>query len=1591
MFLPKLNGNSVANTTSLLDAILKKLPGDPLLREFAEQFLQGASARMLEVLGTAALQSLVQGRFAFFQEAVAQGGALRVQPKVDDPDDPDSTGSGRLLIDVVSRDTPFQVVTLECLLRKLDLHILRRLHPMMMVEYNAEGKPTKVSAPQLGSGLYSVIHLEIEGSENPEFLSMLEAQLAQHLRAVQQSAEDQPEIRKRLQTLAETISQVELLSKEERQEWAELIPWLLGNFACFGAGLLIPNPEGGAGLQLEDESGLGILRASDLVDEFGQRLKETLLAHSWRFQNFPEPFRLDRLPAISPVLRFEPLMRLSIKLPHPEHGQVEHVFLALLRRSSLNARNLDTPIVRRKLRRLFETLKLLPDTYSYNEAVRIFAATPKFELFRASESELGQVVENLVSLNNPRRIHCFQIRSEGQEHLRLLVLTPSELLDERASQKVAEHLQTLVPHRSSEWFYASGEEVSRVHVDFVLSDPNWQPPLQQLETEIGRRLLPWEEQVRGLLRHRHPGADAKALFERYVPMMPPHYRVRNTVEAAVRDMENLEQLAHEGGIAFDLVVFSDPTASVVQASLLYVYSRSKLDLIKVMPVLLNLGIHVIDQLTARIGNGETTLGYIQSFRITRKSGETLNEAQTKPLLVPLLRAIFQGQTENDPLNALALKSGLDWKAINVLQLYRNLYLQLGPSFSRETVNCVLLDHADCARLLYEQFVTSFDPDEAYGSVEHRHTVLLPRLEQGFHEALQEVDGITDDLVLRRLHSLVQQSLRTNFYIPRPADETVISVKLNSRKSEQMPVPAPFREIYVHDVGMEGTHLRFGPVARGGLRWSDRPDDFRTEVLGLVKTQQTKNVVIVPVGSKGGFYVKNPGSTRESAATEAQRQYKKFIGALLDVTDTLDEQGQVCCPNRVLAYDEVDPYLVVAADKGTATFSDTANEISEKRGYWLGDAFASGGSNGYDHKVVGITARGAWECVKLHFRELGRDIQSEPFTVVGIGDMSGDVFGNGMLLSRMIRLQAAFNHQHIFLDPNPEPESTWHERERIFRLPRSTWKDYTPELISAGGGVFDRKAKAIPLSPQAQTLLGVDADSLTGDEIIRAILRMEVDLLWFGGIGTYVKSPLQSSLHVGDQANDNVRIDSTELQAKVIGEGANLGFTQLGRIDYSNRGGLLNTDAIDNSAGVNMSDYEVNLKILLQKLRRSGKLDSDEERNALLHEATEEVAELVLANNRGQHWLLSMDRIRSRRRFQRFRAFISWLEERGMNSRSEYIPTPKDLDQLEQAGLPMPRPVLAVMQSYVKMTVFDALSNPELPFDPALDPIYLGYVPPRIRERFGNAVLNHPLKREIIAMIVTNSIINYAGCGFFPRLAASTGRALPDLAQAYLILDQSLRGPSLRRRLLMMPSVTEQEKYEVLIEMEESLLRAVQGLLQSGAKLKFKLVEVFQPLFTEMLDIGTPVEQMDLNAFASLILRLRSANDVLHLQQRHGLDVAMACTAAGILEAEFGLEQLWEQLDGLSAANEWELRHQELLLQSLDLRKRQLLDRMVAGHTPESLRDLAPEAWVEPLRTAHPTALQAYQQTQEQIRTSGLVNLTVVSVALSHLELGDPTL
>ena len=1580
----------MTDTAAQLDPILKKFPDNSLLREFAEQFLHGVSARMLEALGTASLQSLVEGRFAFFQEAVAQGSALRVQPKADDPDDPDSTGSGRLLLDVVSPDMPFRVVTLECVLRELDVRILRRLHPMMSVECDAEGNPVKIGPPQPTEDRYSVIHLEVEGPEDPEFLQALEARLAQNLQAVRQSAEDQPEIRKRLQAVAHEIEALASVAQDERQEWAALTAWLLDNFACFGAGVLLPNPEGEEGLHLQPKSGIGILREDVLIGELGQRLEQTLLAHSWRFQKAPASFRLDRLPVSSPVLRFEPLLRLSVKLPHPEHGQVEQVFLALLRRSSLNARNLDTPIVRHKLRNLFASMKLLPDTYNYNEAVRIFAATPKFELFRSSEQELRQVVESLISLNDPRRIHCFRIHSEVPDQLRLLVLAPAELLEERIAQKVVKHLKSLVPHRSSEWFHASGEEVSRIHVDFELSDPNWEPPLSRLESEIGLRLLPWEEQVRALLRHRHPGADAKALFERYVPMMPPHYRVRNKVETAVRDMENLEQLAREESIAFDLAPFSDPTASVVQASLLYVYSRSKLDLIKVMPVLLNLDIHVIDQLTARIGNGTSTLGYIQSFRINQQGGAKLNEARVKPLLVPLLRAIFQGRTENDPLNALALKAGLDWKAINVLQLYRNLYLQLGPSFSRETVNCVLRDHADCARLLYEQFVTRFDPDEAYGSVEHRRTVLLPRLEQQFHEALQAVEGITDDLVLRRMHSLVQHSLRTNFYLSRTAEETAISVKLNSRKSEQMPVPAPFREIYVHDVGVEGTHLRFGPVARGGLRWSDRPDDFRTEVLGLVKTQQTKNVVIVPVGSKGGFYVKNPGATRESAAIEARRQYQKFIGALLDITDTLDEQGQVLCPNGVLAYVEPDPYLVVAADKGTATFSDTANGISEKRGFWLGDAFASGGSNGYDHKLVGITARGAWECVKLHFRELGRDIQSEPFTVVGIGDMSGDVFGNGMLLSHTIRLQAAFNHLHIFLDPEPEPETSWQERDRLFQLSRSTWKDYQPDLISAGGGVFDRKAKAIGLSPQVQAMLGVESASMTGDEVVRAILRMETDLLWFGGIGTYVKSPLQSNAHVGDQANDNVRIDSTELRAQVVGEGANLGFTQLARIDYSNRGGNLNTDAIDNSAGVNMSDYEVNLKILLQQLRRSGKLDSDEERNALLHEATEEVAELVLANNRGQHRLLSMDRLRSQRRFQRFRTFISWLEERGMNSRSEYIPTPKDLDQLEQAGLPMPRPVLAVMQSYVKMGVFDALSNPELPLDPALDPIYLGYVPPRIREHFGSAVLNHPLKREIIAMIVTNSIINYAGCGFFPRLAAATGRELPDLAQAYLILDQSLRGPNLRRRLLTMPGVAEQEKYEVLIGMEESLLRAVQGLLQSGAKLKFKLVEVFQPLFTELLDLGSPVEEMDLNAFAHLILRLRSANDVLHLQQRHGLEMATASTAAGILEAEFGLEQLREQLEGLSVANEWELRHQELLLQSLDLRKRQLLDRMIAGRSSESLRELAPEAWVEPLRMSHPTALRAYQQTQEQIRASGQVNLTVVSVALSHLELGDPT-
>ncbi len=771
-------------------------------------------------------------------------------------------------------------------------------------------------------------------------------------------------------------------------------------------------------------------------------------------------------------------------------------------------------------------------------------------------------------------------------------------------------------------------------------------------------------------------------------------------------------------------------------------------------------------------------------------------------LLEILTGLRKGTIEDDYLNRLMITTGLDWQEIDVFRAYRNYYFQLGNPFTKRRVAFALLNNPQAAILLYRYFEARFQPNPAWRDAMTREEEALMPIRMELSQALDRIKDINEDRILRSLFNLIDSTVRTNFFLRRNDPDYFLSFKVSAIGVIDMPFPRPMYETYVHSTTMEGIHLRGGKVARGGIRWSDRPDDFRTEVLGLMKTQMTKNSLIVPVGSKGGFVVKTPFTTREEGAELSRKAYITLMRGLLDLVDNR-VAGKVVGPAGLVVYDDEDPYLVVAADKGTAHLPDTANSVSLAYNFWLGDAFASGGSVGYDHKKLGITARGAWECVKRHFRELGKDIQNEDFTVVGIGDMSGDVFGNGMLLSKHTRLLAAFNHMHIFLDPDPDPERSWLERKRLFDTPRSTWADYNAELISAGGGVWERAVKDIPLSPAIKALLGVRHATMEGDELIRRLLTAEVDLLWNGGIGTYIKSSLEKNADVGDRANDNLRVNAAQVRAKVIGEGGNLGLTQQGRIEYAMSGGMINTDAIDNSAGVDTSDHEVNMKIFFQTLREAGVIKTERTRNQRLQEVQEDVCNMVLANNYTQSQCLSLDLLRCQYDVDPFVDLSERLVNTGLLDRKgETLPSRKEL---LARGCGYLRPELSILLAYSKMHLYQTLLESDLPDQEAAQNFLKAYFPEKTKERYGAQVKKHPLKREIIATMITNRIVDQAGCAFLNTLAQQSGATLLEGVAAYLVFDEVLNGAAIRKQVMAadnrMPSV---RQYWLLEGLEKAL-------------------------------------------------------------------------------------------------------------------------------------------------------------------------------------------
>jgi len=1573
---------------ALIDNVVKLLPDDDKLKYFTKKYLEAISFKILRTYRNSDLVDFIMDRYKYFNESYETNGNFRIFI---------NNKKERSVIEVVCPYAPHVFVTIEKVIHLHNLSIKFKAHPLISTTFK-ESKNTQESNKIV------VIYFELEEIKDEHVLDEIRDDIQKHLQATEIAYRDLSKSEEHIKKTLKIFKKDEQPNQdiEYKKEQIELVNWLTENWFLFGScsitrknnskSMSVKKIDQAAGIFNDDFLKFSKLAITDLVEVFIWKEKE--FSHN--------NFSFSTIKCKSPILRFSNLMCLRIGIPTSKDVIEEHVFLGLIKGSSLQFKNQEVPIIRKKINYIFKTNNMVEGGYHYNQVIRVCNTLPKFELFRTQKESLLRLTENLLSISNPNEVYCFYDNPSHQV-LEVIIVVPLSYTKTNLDV-IKNYLIENIPHSDSEYFEVKGIENNWVQLYFdLLGDKPYQLDVEEIENDIKQLTKTWTTKVKEVMKLHHSASISKQLCDHYLPMMPKHYKASSSANETVEDILYLEQLAHSGDVQFNLTSFSVPNSKLDnKATLLYIYSKEKIDLNMVMPILQNFGFYILDQINSRIGDFEKTYGYIQSYRVQDSNGNPIDLKLRRKNIIKGLDAVFSEKTENDKLNSLILKTELNWRDINVIQLYRNYYLQIGVSYTKGRINNCLLKYPEYITAIYHYFITKFSPENKFGNIEYRKNELLPVLKKKFIDSLRHVSDIADDVILRTIFKLVEATIRTNYFIPKKAGETYISVKLNPSMLEEMPKPVPFREIYVHDVGFEATHIRFGRVARGGLRWSDRTEDFRTEVLGLVKTQQSKNVVIVPVGSKGGFALKKQNLSREELLKEGIKQYKKFISGMLDITDNFIKPGEAHFPNHIMPYDELDPYLVVAADKGTASFSDIANSVSLKYKFWLGDGFASGGSVGYDHKKEGITARGGWECVKLHFKELGKDIQTEETSVIGIGDMSGDVFGNGMILSKKLLLKAAFNHIHIFIDPTPECESTWAERKRLFEMPRSTWKDFDSKLISQGGGVFDRNSKEIVLTNEIKTMLNIDKDILNGEQLIKSILKMEAELIWFGGIGTYMKDENETHFQVGDQANNSVRINITECKAKVIGEGANLGITQLGRLAYDAKGGKLNSDAIDNSAGVNMSDYEVNIKILLEQLVHDKRIATKEEREAVLAFATNEVSDLVLKNNRGQHRLISVDKIRTKNDFKQFKFLINTLiTSKGLDSEAEAIPSRGELERMDKAKETLQRPVLAKLQAYVKMYVSDELLEGKLIDDKYFHLMYKDYFPKSITDKYVKDIDKHQLKREIIATQLTNYVVNRAGITFFDHVGKKSGHKLENVAKVYLIFDEIFEGEKFRENLFALEEVDENAKYKALMVFENLLeYCSIKSLHIFKDLIEFKFIKSFNKVLKECLEI---IQVNDKNLlkkwtkigfdydYAILLEKfknLRILANVIFLIDKFELKTMDSLSLINNVKNIFGIDWLIETVKSVEITTDWELSHKEILLKDIESHKMSLIEFVIVTCQNEkiSVSDLSEKDIINLFLKSHPINVRAYLDNFEILKNGAIINLTSLAVGVSKLNI-----
>ncbi len=1510
-----------------------------LLCDFAREFFAKIPRQLVQERGVEELAALTVGAYRFFQASDPD----RCEVQITEPE-AEGWSAPVTVIRAHLRDRPFIVDTVHEYLRGEHLSIHNYVHPVLGVTRTEGGELVSVGSSDRGSA-EALIHCEVSRIDREERREEIREEVSRRLSDVVAATDDfhsMLEVVERIRGEVLSFAEISPERAGDFREIGEFLRWLReGNFVFLGfRGYDIVEDGGEPMLRVEEGSGLGILRKEGHsawssgvpLDQLSEQMRKRVLGGP--------PLIINKTNAEATVHRRTRMDYVGIKKLDREGRVVgEWRFLGLFT-SKAYAESADAiPILRNKLQAILGASGASPGSHDYKEIYTIFNSMPKEELFQASIAELGEEVQTVLSLLFIDEVQVSLRPDPLGRGVSVMIILPRGKFSGEVRQRIQDALTRRFEGTILNYHLAmSAGDQARLH--FYLSAPGETVggvTAEQVESDIRQIIRSWEDRLLEALRVGYPMVEAQRLHSLYASAFSEEYRAATLPEVAVQDVAELEAMRAEGrtvGIALREPRGRGRAQAFQGLKALKLYlCNERLVLSDFLPILDNAGLRVIEVTPFAIAGPDLPEQMIYTFAVQNAAGGEI-PPERAGILAEALLAVRDGDTPNDAFNALVLRSGLRWREVDVLRTLANYAFQIGAVPTRFSTARALSNYADVAELLVRLFQARFDPAVEEG----KRAEWQEQVRGEILTALESVSTLTDDRALRRIATLIDATTRTNFYRHGGADPEFrsggvpyISIKIRCADVEELRRNRLLFEVYVYSSRMEGIHLRAAPVSRGGLRWSDRPDDFRTEVMGLVQTQIVKNAVIVPSGSKGGFITKRSYADRDEMMAEAADQYRTLIRGLLDLSDNLVE-GKVVAPRGVVRHDDDDPYLVVAADKGTAHLSDVANSIAEEYRFWLGDAFASGGSYGYDHKKEGITARGGWECVKRHFREMGKDIQSEPFTVAGIGDMSGDVFGNGMLLSEQIRLIAAFDHRHVFIDPDPDPAVSYAERKRIFELPRSSWDDYDRSLLSAGAMVVPRASKEITLTPEARRALGVpdSVARMDGEALVRAVLKAPVELLWNGGIGTYVKEADETNADVGDTANDPVRIDADELRCQVIGEGGNLGLTQRGRIAFALRGGRINTDALDNSAGVDMSDHEVNLKILLGGLIASGEMDL-EARNHLLVEMTDEVSELVLRNNFNQSLAVSLDEARSREALGDFAALISSFErDRVLERGAEGIPSSDEIQERAREGRGLTRPTLAVLLSYAKLHAGSLVLASELPEDAATEGYLVGYFPGAAVEASGvERLKQHRLRREIVTTLLINDLVDLMGASFLHRVARDTGREIDAVVRAWHIASSISGAAEIRADLARMegqyPSATvyrwlfalarvlERTTRWVLnnVERDAAATAVVEELLSGLTRLREGFVQLVvgedRDLFLTRLDeLGELGVSRELAERLITLRFLPELLDILRIAQESQSDVILTARAYyGVAEhlgtswiqqtlRAGGYEELWEK-------------------------------------------------------------------------------------------------